>query len=704
MNGLNEHQLLMGLLAISCILFVGRGTAEVSRRFGQPEVLGELFGGLILGPSLFGALAPKFYHELFTEPGVVLPLSMISWTGAILLLMLAGAEVDLLVLKNHVKAGVACAVCTIVPSILVGSAFGIYCMHLSCPSAIFLGAVVSVTAVSVVAKIFMESQVFRRDYAQVILAAGIASEIIVWPVISVLAAMQTGGSQAAGVKTCCYAVLFCLLMLTIGQRFADWSMRKIADVTQITYGQVSLVVILGTMFASVTQILGLHALLGPFIFGIVLGRAPRTTPRLKESLHSMTMSIFAPVFFVTAGMRIDVHNMLNLNSALIVIGLFVVSFLTKLIFGFIGGQLGGLRRWESVLVGLATNMRGGSDVVVAILGGALTLLPEHAYATYAIVAIITVMILPRLIAWVAAKVPPTEQEQQRLTKEEASKRAYLSTVEKILLPSDPIFHPTEAVPALKSIAATKESQNEILDIIELCANNGDSSEHLSNNLSEAAESSKISHSKSVSKDDPVESLIEASAQCDLLMLGAPRPGKQTLLTFGALEDKVIDRAQSDVFVLIGDTRLYRRLHRILVPLNGMEHALAAADIAAYIARANDAEIVFFTVLETDMPRDKRYLGYHRIRRAGMKILKEAEFRTRRLDVAYRDKIVVSQNPRQAIVNEINSGNYDLVVLGAVDRSGDSGIMLGRSVPQILTETTIPAGVLVLHQGTASAAA
>jgi nucleotide-binding universal stress UspA family protein len=88
----------------------------------------------------------------------------------------------------------------------------------------------------------------------------------------------------------------------------------------------------------------------------------------------------------------------------------------------------------------------------------------------------------------------------------------------------------------------------------------------------------------------------------------------------------------------------------------------------------------------------------------MKILKEAEFRTRRLDVAYRDKIVVSQNPRQAIVNEINSGKYDMVVLGAVDRSGDSGIMLGRSVPQILTETNIPAGVLVLQQGTASAAA
>ncbi|MGH9547858.1 MAG: hypothetical protein ACRD3W_00725 [Terriglobales bacterium] len=91
MHGLSEHQLLIGLFALAVILLVGRGTAEVSRRLGQPEVLGELLGGVLLGPSVIGMIFPNFYKFIFVEGDIGAPLSLFSWAGAILLLMLAGA-------------------------------------------------------------------------------------------------------------------------------------------------------------------------------------------------------------------------------------------------------------------------------------------------------------------------------------------------------------------------------------------------------------------------------------------------------------------------------------------------------------------------------------------------------------------------------------------------------------------------------------
>ena len=699
MPGLSEHQLLIGLFALALILLVGRGTAELARRCGQPEVLGELLGGVLLGPSVLGALAPQWHHAVFDNAGVALPLSLFSWTGAILLLMMAGAEVDLSILRQHAKAGSAAAVFTIFPSIAAGTAFGLYMMHSSLPSAMFLGGVLSVTAVSVVAKIFIEHNSFRRDYAQVILAAGIASEVVIWPLISLISSMHEGETWFNAALTTLYAVLFFFVMLTLGQRFINWSMRAITDVTRITFGQLTMLLVMGILFACVTQILGLHALLGPFVFGLLIGRAPRTTARMKENLQALTLSVFAPVFFVTAGMRVDVTKIWSLESLGLILALLAVSSLIKISFGYLGGRVGGMRNWESLLIGLGTNMRGGSDVVVAILGGALALLPEETYSIYAIVAILTVMFSPPLIVWVSKRVPPSAQELDRLTKEEAKKRAYLSGVERVMLPSIITLLPATCVALLKSIASTKDQQNEIFDIVEFTPSDqtetGEMRKYLAETLTGVGENSSVA--TGAGQEDPIDELIKATKQCDLLLIGANKqPKGSAILSFGREQDRVIDKATSDVLVVVGDGKLLRRAKRILVPVNGLEHAMAAADIASYIAKASEAEVVLLSVVQSEQALTRTQLAYHRLIKAGSKILKESSFRTRRLEIVCREKIIIAKEARAAIVNEIKSGRYDLIVLGAIDRSGTSGIVLGKTVQTILAETSIPAAIVVFH--------
>jgi Kef-type K+ transport system membrane component KefB/nucleotide-binding universal stress UspA family protein len=706
MQSLSEHQLLTGLLSMASMLLIGRGTAEVARRWGQPEVLGELIGGFLIGPSLLGALFPGIYHQLFSDPGVGMALSMFAWTGAILLLMVAGAEVDLSILTEHIKAGSLTACFTIIPSIAAGTAFGIYLLNMNMISALFLGSVFSVTAVSVIGKILIERQTLRRNYAQVIMAGGIASEVVVWPLLSALSAAHAGETWLAGLRTTFFAAAFFAVMLTLGQKFTDLVMRRIVDVTTIIYGQLSLLIVLGFIFAGVTEVLGLHALLGPFVFGVLIGRAPRTTIRLKENLHSLTLSVFATVFFVTAGMRVDITKLGHWRAIALTLALFAAAMATKVVFGFIGARLGGLRPWESVIVGLGTNMRGGTDVIVAILGGSLGIIPESTYTMYAIAAILTVLVSPPLIAVLEKKVPPTESELKRLSKEEARGRAYLSTVEKVLLPTFPELNPADCVPILRSIATTKETESEVFDIAELAPDNHTlATQSVSDSLKEAGDSQKTEYSQiAVDESGTIAAVLEASKQCDLLVIGARRAQAHSMLSFGHVQDQIIDQASSDVLVITsGGNLMSRRIKRILVPINGMEYAMAAADIAGYVAKANDAELVVMTVITGH--GDKAESGPdtdYGLRRSGHKILKETRFRTRRLDVRYQEKIIVGKNSTQEILDELKRGRYDLILMGAVDRTGDKGFYLGSTVESILIESSTPSCVLVYHQKPATA--
>nr|ADB12495.1 hypothetical protein [Sorangium cellulosum] len=115
MHGLTERQVLLSLVALALVLLTARAFGELARRLRQPEVLGELFGGVVLGPSVVGALAPGFHRVLFQDPAVGVVLSGISWIGALVLLLMAGIEVDVSILRKEARPGALSALGAIAP-------------------------------------------------------------------------------------------------------------------------------------------------------------------------------------------------------------------------------------------------------------------------------------------------------------------------------------------------------------------------------------------------------------------------------------------------------------------------------------------------------------------------------------------------------------------------------------------------------------
>lgn len=700
MNGLSEEQLLIGLIAIVVILVVGRGSAEIARRFNQAEVLGELFGGFLIGPSVFGALFPTVQHALFQSPGVSLALSMFSWVGAILLLLIAGLEVDLKVVRNLARPGGLTAGFAIACSLIAGTIFAAKALGIPPPNGYFVGIVLSVTGVSVIAKILIERDSLRRNYAQVILAAGITSEVVVWPLISVVLSLRDGNLASAG-RSIFFLVVFFSVVFTFGRRFAHWAMRQMADLSSVKEGQLSLVLGLTFFSAGITEALGLHALLGAFSFGVLLSQSPRTTVQLKESIQTLAVSLFAPIFFVLAGMRVDIFRLRSVASVEMLLVLFAVASIVKIASGTIGAKLGRLTGAESLLVGIGVNLKGGSDVIVAILGVQLGLLTTEVYTMYAVVAMITVFASQPLIAMLERKVLPSQEEMARLNREEARKRAYLPDIERVLVPLLPELMPAISARVVEAIAKAKQLEEELFDITELASEEKKDAIEVTQaeeQLEQVAELEKVEVTRGVLREQQaIETILEASKRHNLIAIAAKTPTDGAALSFGELQDRILAKSEADVMIAVGDLEAALPIKRILVPVNGHEHSMSAADLAAYVAKAHDAELVLFSVVHAKLGTQFWKERRHRVLlESGYRLLREVKFRIERLGVQASENVQLGDDVTELVLKELRRTPYQLLVMGTVNRGTEEDLQLGRSIQSLLTQANIAALVLVTH--------
>ncbi len=714
MHGFSEHQLLGAFLAIAVVLLVTRGMAELSRGLGQPEVLGELLGGFLIGPSVLGALFPGAFNTLFLNHAVALALQLLSWVGAILLLMIAGMEADLAILRQKVVPGLLAAAGAIGASIAVGTVIGLKMFGLEPTSAFFLGLVLSVTAVSVVAKLLIEREALRRDYAQVMLAAGIAGEVLVWPLISIVSSVQHQGNPVvAGLNASALALLFFAFMFTLGRRSTFWAMRRVADVTGIPNGELSLVLILLCVAAATTTLLGLHPLLGAFVFGVLLGKAPRATIALKERIQALTIALFAPIFFGLAGMRVNLFHLRGMQSIKGIFVLLIVAGIAKIAFGFLGALGGKLPVWEAGAVGVGLNLKGGTDVVVAIVGTELLLLSSDLYTAYAVVAILTVVISPPLLNWMAAKTRPGDVELKRLNREEARKLAYLADRERVLLPLLPELLPAVSARLIAAIATAKHAEGELFDVTELSfgedlsltrADTEDGVVQAAALLSHAADFEHVGLERiATAEADDIFPALEAAAEGQqLLAVATHEVTGDIALSFGPLQDRILREFSTDILLTVFNGTDLPPIKRILVPVNGLGHSLAAADVAAYIAKGCDAEVVLLTVVAPRLGQLFWRERKHRdLLQAGYTITREAATRIARLDVKQSEKVVLSANAAEATLAELGNGTYDLLLVGSLMRSSEQGISLGSTVEHLLGNAQLPRALLISHSLEAS---
>lgn len=723
MPSLSEEQLLQALVAVAVILLLGRGFGEVSRRMGLPEVLGQFFAGILLGPSVLGLILPGLFSLVSKSSSTGFVLSSLSWLGAIFLLLAAGLEVDMAILRAEARASAFIAFGAIVPSAIAGVCFSLIVLHPPhLANALFLGVIFSVTAVGVVAKIFIESQVLRRRYAQVILAAGIVSEVLVWLMVAVVSATKSGDPLVA-LRSAVYAVGFFILMLTLGRSFVFWAMRRVADSTSIARGQLTLIVVLMLLFGALTLALGLHPLLGAFVLGVLLAQAPRRNRSWLDNIQTLTSGFFAPIFFVLAGTRVDVPQLHGVSSIGTIALLFVVATLVKVIFSYAGARLGGFRPWEDALVAAGMSMKGGTDVIVAIVGVELGLITTRVYTIYVVVAIVSVFVMPPVLSRLARKSPPQPEERARLEREERERKAYLGKIERVLLPVGPSFLPGLVSELVQRIALAKHAQKQIFDITEYMVETPEEAATYASPYAATAVGAARSDISAAGQLSTVEvtrqqagerhtlrDLIDSASTHDLVAMGSHAIPHHTTVTFGRAQDAIIQKTKADVLLLAAPDDRFQAtaVRRILVPVSGLAHSSAATDIAGSLLQANlraannseNTEVVLLHVITTNQTSVVFWNqnNLRQLRRIGQSLVEDLAARLRSLGVPVSARVRVSRSVPTAIIRELKQSRFDLVVMGSYNRSPNGRPYLGSAVDAVVRSRLAPLALLVVGEG------
>src|SRR5260221_11877887 len=337
---------------IVLLLVCGRLLGEGMQRIGQPAVMGQLIAGILLGPSVLGALWPDLQHALF--PSSREQKSMIdavSQLGILMLLLLTGMETDLSVVRKSRRAAFAVSLTGIAVPFACGFALGEMLPDTILPNpgqrlitSLFLGTALSISSVKIVAMDVRQMNFMVRTVGQVIVASAIIDDTIGWTIMAITfgLALHGGVDLPSVVNTVLRTALFLAASLPVRAqllfRLILWANdHLVSEMPVIT----TILVITGVM-ALITHAIGVHTVLGAFVAGILIGQSPILTRHIDVQLRGLIVALFMPVFFGMAGLSTNLEVLRDPSLLLLSLGFIVIASVGKFTGAFLGGAIGGL--------------------------------------------------------------------------------------------------------------------------------------------------------------------------------------------------------------------------------------------------------------------------------------------------------------------------------------------------------------------------
>jgi Kef-type K+ transport system membrane component KefB len=393
------------LMQLGIMLIAGRFFAEVARKFGQPAVIGEIIAGLLLGPTILGMIEPAWFELLFPTPsGAATVLSGIVQISVVMLLFVAGLEVDLHIVWQQGKQAVATSLMGLIIPFAMGFVFpyffpeffGIATDQDRIVFALFMGTAMAISALPVIVRILMDLNMFKTRMGMLVVASAMVDDVIGWMIFSVILSMIGKGSSMPIGNTILLTAGFTAFMLTIGRgslnRVLPWVNKKMAW----PGGVLSLSLALCFLAAAFTEYIGIHAIFGAFIMGVALGDSEHFSERAKEIVHQFINNIFAPLFFVSIGLRVNFITNFDLVLTLIII---FIAFAGKIAGAGLGTRLGGFSWKESLAAGFGLNARGAMEIMLGLIALENGLINEKVFVSLVIMALVTSMTSGPLMKW-----------------------------------------------------------------------------------------------------------------------------------------------------------------------------------------------------------------------------------------------------------------------------------------------------------------
>lgn len=707
-----HHDVLRLVIQIALLLGVARALGEVAQRLRQPAVVGEILAGILLGPSLLAGFFPALGEWIVPSPGT--PghlLEVVGLFGAMFLLLLTGLETDLRLIRRQARTAMGASLGGILIPFALGYALGSYLPTslLADPErrlvfALFIATAMSISAIPVIAKVLMDLKLMRRDVGQAILAAGMTDDAVGWMLLSVVLGLAGGTAVTAqGVLLSVGKVAgFVLVSLLVGRWVVRRALAWVQDRAVSPFRLLSLVVVLTFGWGAVSQALGLEAMLGAFVMGILLGQLPRLPGEVYRDVERIAIGVFAPVFFAVAGLKVNLRTLLEPRLLLVALLVIAIATLGKVAGGYAGARLlGGRDHWTALSFGVGMNARGAMEIIIATIGLSMGILTQEMFSIIVLMAITTSLMAPPALRWTLSHVRPEKQELDRLKREELEEQSLIAGVRRVLVPVRCREEERRSILALESHLVARMMERgpvavTLLSVIEAC--DREASERFLAGAAKRFPGVELSRKLVEARDVGEAILDEAAKDYDLVILGAPSSdGKAEV--FDPMVDYLVRMAPCTTMVTQG--RLSERHwppRRIVVPTNGSAASRNAADVAFNLAGEGDAEVIILNVVNRgESSRLDESGEVHRRQMAAARAIVDELCRVgEAMGVRTHTCVREGTTPEAALLEVAGAEETDLILLGTDLRPGSERLFLGPRVERILGSAPCP--VVVVNGG------
>lgn len=392
------------LLATLVILAAARLVGAAARRIRQPEVVGEIVAGILLGPSALGAIWPEATAFLFPEQ--IMPfLDVLANIGLIFFMFLVGLELDVRLLRGRGHAAVWVSHASIIAPFLSGVALALVLFPLLGSEqgdfttfGLFLGASMSVTAFPVLARILTERGLYKTKLGTVTLTCAAVDDVTAWSILAIVVTV----ARATGVSGAFVTVALSLAFITAMLLAVRPLLQRLAahHEERGRLNALALAAIFGGVILSalITDRIGIHVIFGAFLAGVVMPQRPAFVEEVTEKVHDFSVLFLLPIFFAFSGIRTDILQLRSPGLWGLTLLVLAVAVLGKWGGSAVAARMVHLEWRESSALGVLMNCRGLTELVILNIGLELGVLPPAAFAMLVIMAVSTTVMTEPLLA------------------------------------------------------------------------------------------------------------------------------------------------------------------------------------------------------------------------------------------------------------------------------------------------------------------
>ena len=685
------------MLAIATVILAARLVGTVIGRIGQPRVMGEVLAGILLGPTLLGAVAPDVKNYLF--PGDIVPLiSGASQIGLAFYLFLVGMEVDPQVVRRRIGQAALISNTSVAFPLALGLLVALPIYKLLAPDkdyvpfALFMGISMSITAFPVLARILIEKRMLKRPVGAISMACAAIDDVTAWSLLALATAVAASGSGLHALVVVALAAAFTAAMFLLARPLIARVAVAYDEVGNVPTLWITTIFVCVLLAAYVAQQIGIAAIFGAFVMGLIMPRHGGLTGDVSRRLEDFVVTVLLPLFFVVTGLRTQVGALNRPVLWLLTLLLIAVAVAGKWLGAMAAARFSGLSLRDSAVVGALMNTRGLTELIVLNIGLDLGLISPTLFTMLVIMALVTTF-----MAGPALKLLDPRGELSAPPEEEFRRTgpAPAAAPEKAILVAPIDIRNIDALLAIAEPLARSEPPRELIlaRLIEpsrLAAGVATDdralareTEELNRRRDTLIEQGTAARAVAYTSPDPGADLVRLAAEqeVDLLLMDGRRPLVGESVPRGPVMP-VIEHAPCDVASLVERAGVPQidPDHPVVVPFGGVDHDWAALELGAWLAYAQKAPLKMLGASSANGQEG----------RDASRLLANASLVVQQLAAVSAEPVLVQPGP--ALIEAAEGAG--ILVVGLSDRWREEGLGPLRSE----IAKSAPAPVLFVRRG------